>query len=241
MNIGIVIPTYNENENILDLIKKIDQNLSNKNIDYKVFIVDDSIENTILDITKHLEGKLKYHHRGKKLGRGSAVILGMSHILETKFTDLIIEMDADMSHDPGELEKKIEFFFQNKLDILISNRYLKNSKIVGWPISRTILSYSSNKLAKFLLSVPVSDYTNGYRFYSKRAVSYITKNCGKIGDGFIVLSEILMELYYNNFKIGETDTIFINRKRGTSKVNLGLLINSFIGLIKLFIIKIKKY
>ena len=168
-------------------------------------------------------------------------MIGMKYILETKFTDLIIEMDADMSHDPGELEKKIDYFLKNNLDLLISNRYLKNSRIEGWPISRTILSYLSNKLAKFLLSVPVSDYTNGYRFYSKKAVEYITKKCGKIGDGFIMLSEILLELYYNNFKIGETETIFRNRSKGSSKVNLILLLNSLIGLLKLFIIKVKKY
>ena len=241
MNIGIVIPTYNENENIFDLIKQIDQNLSSKSIEYKIVIVDDSSDNTILNILKPYQDKLKYHHRGKKLGRGSAVMIGMKYILETKFTDLIIEMDADMSHDPGEVEKKIDYFLKNNLDLLISNRYLKNSRIEGWPISRTILSYLSNKLAKFLLSVPVSDYTNGYRFYSKKAVEYITKKCGKIGDGFIMLSEILLELYYNNFKIGETETIFRNRSKGSSKVNSILLLNSLIGLLKLFIIKIKKY
>jgi len=241
MNIGIIIPTYNENENILDLIKKIDQNLSSKNINYKIFIVDDSKKSTISNIIKPYENKLRYHHRGKKLGRGSAVILGMNYILETEFTDLIIEMDADFSHDPSELVQKIKIFSQNQLDLLIASRYLKNSKIVGWPISRKILSFASNKLTKFLLTVPVSDYTNGYRFYSKRAVSYIVKNCGRIGDGFIVLSEILLELHSNNFKVSETHTNFKDRERGTSTVNFNLIINSLVGLVKLFIIKIKKY
>ena len=92
-----------------------------------------------------------------------------------------------------------------------------------------------------MLSVPVTDYTNGYRFYSKKAALFIIENCGKIGDGFIVLSEILLKLYYNNFKVGETFTIFKNRERGISKVNLFLILNSLYGLIKLFIIKIKRY
>ena len=96
-------------------------------------------------------------------------------------------------------------------------------------------------MAKILLSVPVTDYTNGYRLYSKTAAQYIIKNCGKIGDGFIVLSEILLELHYNNFKIGETNTTFKNREKGSSKVNFNLLLNSLIGLVKLFLIKIKKY
>lgn len=241
MNLAIIVPTYNENENILELIKKIDQNLSVKNIDFKVFIVDDSNQNTILDLIKPFSDKINYHHRGKKLGRGSAVIEGINLALKTKYTDLIIEMDADLSHDPTEMNDKIKIFVDDKLDLLISSRYRKDSKIEGWTIQRTILSFVSNMMAKFLLKVPVTDYTNGYRLYSKKAAEYIVENCGKIGDGFIVLSEILLELHYNNFKIGETFTTFKNREKGSSKVNLKLIFNSFLGLFKLFLIKMRKY
>lgn len=241
MNVAIIVPTYNENENILELIKKIDHNLSAKNIDFNVFIIDDSLENTISSIIEPFKNKVSYHHRGKKLGRGSAVIEGINQALQTKYTDLIIEMDADLSHDPNEMGEKIKIFSNDNLDLLISSRYRKDSKIEGWTIQRTVLSLISNKMAKILLSVPVTDYTNGYRLYSKTAAQYIIKNCGKIGDGFIVLSEILLELHYNNFKIGETNTIFKNREKGSSKVNFNLLLNSLIGLVKLFLIKIKKY
>ena len=241
MNLAIIVPTYNENENILELIKKIDQNLSVNNIDFKVFIVDDSNQNTILDLIKPFSDKINYHHRGKKLGRGSAVIEGINLALKTKYTDLIIEMDADLSHDPTEMNDKIKIFVNDKLDLLISSRYRKDSKIEGWTIQRTILSFVSNMMAKFLLKVPVTDYTNGYRLYSKKAAEYIVENCGKIGDGFIVLSEILLELHYNNFKIGETFTTFKNREKGSSKVNLKLIFNSFLGLFKLFLIKMRKY
>ena len=241
MNLAIIVPTYNENENILELIKKIDQNLSVNNIDFKVFIVDDSNQNTILDLIKSFSDKINYHHRGKKLGRGSAVIEGINLALKTKYTDLIIEMDADLSHDPTEMNDKIKIFVNDKLDLLISSRYRKDSKIEGWTIQRTILSFVSNMMAKFLLKVPVTDYTNGYRLYSKKAAEYIVENCGKIGDGFIVLSEILLELHYNNFKIGETFTTFKNREKGSSKVNLKLIFNSFLGLFKLFLIKMRKY
>ena len=234
MNLAIIVPTYNENENILELIKKIDQNLSVNNIDFKVFIVDDSNQNTILDLIKPFSDKINYHHRGKKLGRGSAVIEGINLALKTKYTDLVIEMDADLSHDPTEMNDKIKIFVNDKLDLLISSRYRKDSKIEGWTIQRTILSFVSNMMAKFLLKVPVTDYTNGYRLYSKKAAEYIVENCGKIGDGFIVLSEILLELHYNNFKIGETFTTFKNREKGSSKVNLKLIFNSFLGLFKLF-------
>jgi hypothetical protein len=92
-------------------------------------------------------------------------------------------------------------------------------------------------MARILLNVGVSDYTNGFRIYSKKSIKLITKNCGNIGDGFIVLSEILMQIKKNKLKIDETSSIFINRKRGESSVNLKLIIQSFLGLIKVFLIK----
>ena len=96
------------------------------------------------------------------------------------------------------------------------------------------------QLAKFLLRVKVSDYTMGYRIYSRQATNHVIKNCGKIGDGFIVLSEILLIIKLNALKIGEIDTIFVNRARGESSVNMKLIFLSLLGLLKLFIIKIKK-
>ena len=97
----------------------------------------------------------------------------------------------------------------------------------------------ANILTRLLLRVPVSDYTNGYRIYSYNAAYHIAYNCGKIGDGFIILSEILAELYYNKFKIGETNSKFVNRVRGESSVNLSEIINSLIGLIKIYKLKNK--
>ncbi len=240
MNISLIIPTYNEDENIIELIKGIDNNLSNKKINYTIFIVDDSPNDKIKDILKKFNKTVNYIYRGKKLGRGSAVLEGIKMALKTQYTDIIIEMDADLSHDPSELKSKIEIFHNNDCDLLISSRYMNKSLIIGWPISRKFLSFLSNKLAKLFLKVPVSDYTNGYRFYSKNAARHITLNCGNIGDGFIVLSEILLELYLNKFKLFETDTIFRNRIRGSSTVNLQLIINSLIGLLKLYLIKIKR-
>jgi hypothetical protein len=92
----------------------------------------------------------------------------------------------------------------------------------------------ANYLARFLLKIPCSDYTNGYRIYSRRAAKKIVEKCGKIGDGFIILSEILLVLYKNNFKIGEIKTKFVNRLRGESSANLKLIISSLMGLIKIF-------
>ena len=93
-------------------------------------------------------------------------------------------------------------------------------------------------LARILLGVPVSDYTNGYRFYSKRAVKTLVSKCNKLGGGFIILSEIILVLYNKNYKISEIQSIFKNRVRGESSVNLRLVLESLNGLIKLYLLKI---
>ena len=165
----------------------------------------------------------------------------MSLALKKKKTDIFIEMDADYSHNPAELRNKIRYFKKKKLDLLIASRYLKSSKIINWSLSRKILSKLSNFLARNLLNININDFTNGFRFYSKRSVKKIIARCGNIGDGFIILSEIIVVLNNNNFKIDEKSTIFFNRMRGQSSVNFKLIIESFIGIIKLFFIKKNLY
>ena len=148
-------------------------------------------------------------------------------------------MDADFSHPPKEIPRNLNYFSKNNLDLLIGSRYLKKSKIINWPVSRKILSYLSNKLAKLLLSIPVTDYTNGFRIYSTRSCKVIIKNCGKIGDGFIILSEILQEINNKKLRIDEIETVFVNRTRGESSINFKLILMSLIGLSKLFVKRFK--
>ena len=226
--LGIIIPAYNEDKQVIRLVKEINK----KNIIKKILIIDDSIHSKIKNIHL-LFNNVIYVNRKKKLGRGSAVIHGL-RILKKFGIDTFIEMDADFSHNPNVIKKIISIFNRKKLDLLIASRYLKNSKIINWPINRKIFSLISNLLAKFLLKIPVSDYTNGFRIYSAKATNIIISKCGKIGDGFIILSEILMELYLHKCKINETSTIFVNRKRGESSVNISLIYKSFIGLMKIY-------
>jgi dolichol-phosphate mannosyltransferase len=233
--LGIIIPAYNEDRQVIRLVKEINKKI----IINKILIVDDSVDSKIKNIHL-LFNNVIYLNRKKKLGRGSAVILGL-RILKKFGIDTFIEMDADFSHNPNELKKNILIYNKKKLDLLISSRYLKKSKIIDWPISRKIFSKISNLLAKFLLKIPVSDYTNGYRIYSNKATNIIISKCGKIGDGFIILSEILMELHLNKLNIDETSTIFVNRKRGESSVNMNLIYKSFIGLIKIYLKKRNYY
>ncbi len=234
--IGIVIPAYNEESNIIKIAKAIKKKVRNSSI----VIVDDSLDNKTSDLVKKNKLNITYIHRKKKLGRGSAVLFGFKKLLKDKNIKVFIEMDADFSHNPSELSRNINHFKKKSLDLLIGSRYLKKSKIVNWSLSRRIFSKLANRLASSLLKIPINDLTNGYRIYSKRAIKRIVKNCGKIGDGFIILSEILVELYLNKLKIGEIESLFVNRQRGESSVNFRLIIESLFGLIKLYINKRKR-
>ena len=178
-----------------------------------------------------------YIHRVDKKGRGSAVLTGMNHALQNYDFTYLIEMDADLSHNPNELPDNLAFCLKNKLDLLVSSRYLKKSKIINWPLKRKILSYLANFLAKNILKVPIQDYTNGFRIYSKKSSEHVVKNCGKVGDGFIILSEILVHLYYSGFNIQERPTVFVDRVRGNSNVNLIEIIRSLLGLFKIYFLK----
>ena len=233
--IAIIIPTYNEEKNIERLIKNIKLYVGN----VLIIVVDDSSNNKISTIIKKKKLDILYFNRVKKVGRGSAVIFGLKKLLTKKKIKAFIEMDADFSHDPAELKRNINFFFNNSLDLLIGSRYLKRSKIINWSLSRRIFSFLANFLARNLLQIPITDFTNGFRIYSRRSAKKIINNCGKIGDGFIVLSEILVVLYLNNFKINEIHSKFVNRVRGESSVDFKLILQSFVGLIKIYLKKRK--
>ena len=233
--IAIIIPTFNELDNIENLINKISKNIPESSI----FIIDDTKDPDIGNLITLKNLKAKYFHRENSKGRGSAVLFGLNEALKENEFDIFVEMDADFSHNPDELRKNIEKIIKSDLDLLIASRYLKNSKIINWSLQRRVLSKFSNFLARILLGIKLNDFTNGFRFYSKKASEKITKKCGNIGDGFILLSEIIVVLNNNSFKIEETDTIFINRVRGESSVNIRLVLASLYGIIKLFFIKNK--
>ena len=232
--IAIIIPTYHEEKNIKRLIQKINKHLKQ----VIIFIIDDTPKKIIKPTCEKFKN-VSYFHRKNKRGRGSAVIFGIKKALKNKNIKLIIEMDSDFSHNPKELNNKINYFNQNRLDLLIASRYLQESKIINWSLSRRIFSILSNMLARFFLKINLRDFTNGFRFYSIRSAKKIVKKCGNIGDGFIILSEIIVVINNNNFRIKELPTIFINRSRGESSVNLKLILQSLYGLIKLTFIKNK--
>ena len=234
-NIAIIIPTYNELDNIQRLVKEIKKNCNKCNI----YIVDDTENDDIGKLITKKKIKTKYFHRKRKSGRGSAIIYGLKKAFKDKTNKIFIEMDADFSHDPKEIKKNLDTFKKKELDLLIASRYLKGSKIINWSLSRRIFSKLSNFLARNILNISLHDFTNGFRIYSKRSTKKIIQKCGNIGDGFIILSEIIVVLHNNRYKIDEVSSKFVNRKRGESSVNISLIFASLFGLVKLFFIKSK--
>lgn len=229
MRVGLVIPSYKEHDSIQDLVRV----LRALPLGLEIVIVDDSPDLRTLEALQGLEpAHLHVTHRSSKGGRGSAVIEGLRQ-LQAMQVDWFVELDADFSHPPAQIPELLEVARTNQIDLLIASRYMPQSCILNWPLSRRLFSFASNRLARLVLGVPISDYTNGFRVYSPRAVSIIVAECGRLTFGFIALSEILVNVYYRGLKVAEVPTRFVNRVRGESSVNSSEILNAFFGLLEI--------
>jgi len=231
--IGIVIPAYRESADIANLCQDILSRYPNAGI----LVVDDSPDDSSVRAVETLaRPEIKIVHRGAKRGRGDAVFFGINQLLKGDY-EYFLEMDADFSHAPKEIPFLVSHLEERRLDMVIASRYLAGSRILNWSISRKVFSRCSNFLAKSLLQAPISDYTNGFRLYSRPAAAELAKTCGKLGAGFIALSEILVNLYYRDYKIGEAPTVFVNRVRGESSLSRKEILNALSGLYRVWRLK----
>lgn len=221
---AVIIPAYKEKDNLPVLVNKIEKYLKN----VQIIIVDDSPRGDVEIIKKKFRRKknLQVLSRTRKLGRGSAVVYGMKKALKDRNIKYFIEMDADLSHDPKDLPKLVKQ--KNKADLVIGSRYLKKSRIVGWPKTRLLQSKVINFFLRYWLNVKIADFTNGLRLYSRQAVVFIVKT-GIKEKGFIALSEILFKLKNQGFSILEVPTTFKDRKFGESSADFSELMKSLFG------------
>lgn len=222
----IIIPSYNESDNIINLIDVLLKDNSNTD----VLVVDDSSDNTgeLIKQRQIGEPRLFLIKRQGKGGRGTAVLEGFKFALNRDYK-LIAEMDADFSHNPKEFQSLLNVSGDNIL--VIGSRYLKESKIVGWPIQRRIFSKLANFYANAILGIGINDYTNGYRVYGRGALEKL--DIGKIkGVGYIVLSEISYQLFRKGVKFVEVPTLFVNRRRGVSNFSLKEIKEAFTSVIR---------
>ena len=230
-DLTVVIPTFNESDNIERLINKIN---SVSMLKWFIIVIDDNSPDKTSLLVKNIQ---KNHSnvflikRKRKSGRGSAVIAGMKYAKKLK-TDFILEMDADFSHNPKDIKKFIKKAITTNSDFVVGSRYSEGSKIFNWSIRRKVFSRLANLYARILLGVPISDYTNGFRLYRRSAVEYLLENKLK-SKGYILLSETAYLLYKGKFKYNEIPIVFVNRKRGSSNLDLSEIINSFVGIWKI--------
>jgi dolichol-phosphate mannosyltransferase len=239
-NIGIVLPAYNERESIYDLLSSFVEVKSEYPI--VVIVVDDSSEGVSrpwvaraaieLDGHKQIES-ITYVNSGRRQGRGGAVQFGFKELNKNPNCVFFIEMDSDGSHPVTSLNRIIEL---SNSEFVIGSRYLKNSKIIGWPLKRRVFSRIINKLLRIVFGISISDWTNGLRGYSKKSIEKLLEK-EIVNTGFIALSETLLILCNSNIKPLEVPIDFFDRSSGKSTVTLKELFASLYGVL---ILKFRK-
>ena len=228
----IIIPTYNEAENIVTVINKIFSTDDNNSI----LVVDDNSPDGTSNIVKNLikndnTDKLFLITRDKKGGLGSAYKEGFKWALEKEYA-YIFEMDADLSHDPNEIKNLKRLLVNNECDLAIGSRYIEGVSVVNWPLSRIFLSYFANIYVRIITSMPIKDSTSGFIGYTNEALSSL--NINKIRfNGYAFQIEMKFKLWKKKFKLMEHQIIFVNRELGKSKMNKSIIFEAIIGVIKL--------
>ena len=229
----IVVPTYNAREVIVENIKKIQAHVPKA----KIIIVDDNSPDQtsqLVDSKFKTDKRVFILNRKEKAGRGSAIIAGFKEGLKNNNAKYFIEMDADLCHNPKYIKQMIDKC--KKADVVIASRYMPTSKITGWNLKRKLMSFSINKFAKILLKIPISDYTNGFRCYSRKAVEFIVDHKLK-SQGYIVLSEVAYLCYKNGLVLAEFPIDFHFKEVTKSNLNWMEIKEAFWTLIQLRFMK----
>lgn len=244
INSLIIIPTYNESDNIIDLINEIfllDE-------DFHILVVDDnSSDNTASLVDEKIKtsgNKLFILNRKSKLGLGSAYSDGYKWALSKNSTnngieydkkyiyDNIYTMDADFSHNPKDLLRMKVFLTENGMDLVIGSRYKTGVNVVNWPIQRVLLSYFGSWYARFITRVPIMDLTSGFVGYKINVIRDIMKK-GIEFNGYAYQIEMKFKAYVLNYKLYEIPIIFTDRTKGESKMNKSIIPEAVFGLLKM--------
>tara|TARA_B100001175_G_scaffold310808_1_gene314365 strand:+ start:4923 stop:5636 length:714 start_codon:yes stop_codon:yes gene_type:complete len=211
----VIIPTYNEVENIKKVIEMI---LKDKA--FNILVVDDSspdgTANMVLELMKTRSKHLFLEQRVRKEGLGKAYIHGFMWALENKY-DFIFEMDADLSHDPKELAPMLAYL-KSDFDLVIGSRYIKGINVVNWPLSRILLSYMASLYVRWITFMPIKDPTAGFVGYTRAVLEQLDfKKIKFVGYAFQI--EMKFKIWKKGFKYKEHPIVFTNRVLGVSKMN----------------------
>lgn len=236
MNCGLVIiPTYNEIENIKDIIDAVFTLPKS----FDILIVDDNSPDQTYDKVKELQGiypNLFLEIRTKKAGLGTAYIHGFKWALERNY-DFIYEMDADFSHNPNDLIKLHEACTHYGADMAVGSRYVTGVNVVNWPLSRVLLSYFASVYVKIITGMKIFDATAGFVCYRKEVLQAINLNKVKFV-GYAFQIEMKYRVYCKKFNINEVPIIFTDRTKGVSKMNYGIIKEAVFGVLLLKIRRI---
>ena len=232
----VIIPTYNEKENIENIIRKV----FSLDGGYDILIIDDGSPDGTAAIVKRLQQefpeRLHMIERPGKLGLGTAYITGFKWSIDKGY-DYTFEMDADFSHNPEDLPRLYQAC-KDGADLAIGSRYCDGISVINWPIGRIIMSYYASVYVRTILGMKVYDCTAGFKCYSNKVLRTIDLDKVEMkGYGFQI--EMKYTTYKLGFKITEVPIIFVNRKAGTSKMSGGIFGEAFWGVIKLRFRKLK--
>lgn len=232
----IIIPTYNERENAVRMVRR----LMAMEFCFDLLIVDDGSPDGTAELVKQEQttfgDRLHLIERSGKLGLGTAYITGFKFALERGY-DRIYEMDCDFSHNPDDLVR-LDAMLEEQ-DVAIGSRYSRGVNVVNWPMGRLLMSYSASKYVRCVTRMPVCDATAGFVGYRREVLDAIDLDRVEMnGYGFQI--EMKYTAWTLGFNIGEVSIIFIDREAGTSKMSSGIFGEAFFGVLKLPFRKIKR-
>ena len=227
----IIIPTYNEKENIEKIIRKV----FSLEKDFHILVIEDGSPDGTADIVKGLQKEfndnLHIEERSGKLGLGTAYIHGFKWALNKDY-EFIFEMDADFSHNPDDLIRLYNACSSEGGEVAIGSRYVKGVNIVNWPMSRLLMSFFASKYVKFITGMPIHDSTAGFKCYKREVLETI--NFNKIQFvGYAFQIEMKFKSWKYGFNVVEVPVIFTDRTEGTSKMSGGIFFEAVFGVLQM--------
>jgi len=227
----VIIPTYNEKENIERMIRKV----FSFEKEFHILIVDDGSPDGTADIVKRLQaeftGKLHIEERKGKLGLGTAYIHGFKWCLKNSY-DFIFEMDADFSHNPEDLIRLYKACKEDGAELSIGSRYTKGGKVSNWPIGRILMSWGASIYVRMILWIGVKDTTAGFKCYTRKALETVNfENNTFKGYAFQICMKF--GVYKHGLKITEVPITFIDRQFGKSKMSSSIFKEAILGVWKM--------
>ena len=228
----VIIPTYNEKENIEKIIRAV----FGLEKDFDILVIDDGSPDGTAAIVKELmagefASRLHILERKGKLGLGTAYITGFKWALEKGY-EFIFEMDADFSHDPNDLPRLYAATHDEGFDVAVGSRYISGVNVVNWPIGRVLMSYFASKYVRFITGCPIHDTTAGFKCYRRKVLETIDLDKIRF-KGYAFQIEMKFTAYKLGFRIAEVPVIFVNRQLGVSKMSGGIFSEALFGVIKL--------